>query len=70
MLFFGSLKDHLGVYWRGCMGGLFMYYVGESYNNYGSEGLNDKWITLWIWLNVEVHGNITYIINDDFYDTL
>ena len=30
MLSFGILKDLLGVYLRGCMGGIFMYYLGES----------------------------------------
>ena len=29
MLIFGCHKDHLGVYWRGCIGGLFMCYIDE-----------------------------------------
>lgn len=34
-LSFGSVKDHLGVYWKGCMGSFFMSYLGKSYDNFG-----------------------------------
>ena len=30
ILILGNLKEHLGAYWRGCMGGLFISYVGGS----------------------------------------
>ena len=59
ILIFGSLKDLLGVYWGGCIGGLFMSYLGESLDNYWQEGLYDKLISWWLWLYVEKYGSFT-----------